>query len=44
MDEPFFANTTRLRGILGCVERREGGFEYVASLLVRSYIHRTGFR
>ena len=42
MEEPFSANTTRLRGILGYAERREGGFEYVASVLVRSYIHRMG--
>ena len=44
MEEPFSANTTRLRGVLGYAERREGGFEYVASVLVRSYIHRLGLR
>ena len=44
MEEPISANTTRLRGILGYAERREGGFEYVASVLVRWYIHRMRFR
>ena len=44
MEESIYANMTRLRGILGYAERREGGFGYVALVLVRLYIHRMGFR
>ena len=44
MGEPNSVDATRPRSNLRSVGRREGRFEYVASVLVRSYIHRLGLR